>query len=205
MTRPIKDEFLERTDISRQRRYQLRKARDGRCKSCGKRLPRRKPTGGTGSTIFCEACRERRNARLRKGVVKSLLAAPTFPAPAIAVNWIYGAKAVRVVDGDTIDADVDVGFHFTSRQRLRLARVDAAEMNSRDPDERTRAAHTKEIVRLMVTDREILIKTSTSRIAADLLPQCFCDASRVRARSSAAGRVIVMAVDSLSLTRRMVS
>lgn len=39
----------------------------------------------------------------------------------------YAALVSNVVDGDTIDVIVDVGFKIQTRQRLRLARVDTPE------------------------------------------------------------------------------
>jgi micrococcal nuclease len=39
----------------------------------------------------------------------------------------YKADLIKVVDGDTIDVDVDLGFSVHTRQRLRYARVDAWE------------------------------------------------------------------------------
>lgn len=41
----------------------------------------------------------------------------------------YDAKVIRVVDGDTIDAMVNLGFNTYTHQRLRLARVDTPERN----------------------------------------------------------------------------
>jgi micrococcal nuclease len=42
----------------------------------------------------------------------------------------YKATILRVVDADTLDMEVDMGFHVTSRQRFRLARIDAPEMKT---------------------------------------------------------------------------
>ena len=39
----------------------------------------------------------------------------------------YKAKVARVVDGDTVDLDVDLGFHITIRLRGRLSNVDTPE------------------------------------------------------------------------------
>lgn len=39
----------------------------------------------------------------------------------------YPAKLVRVVDGDTVDLDVDLGFHLTARLRFRLKDIDTPE------------------------------------------------------------------------------
>jgi len=41
--------------------------------------------------------------------------------------YTYKAVIVRIVDGDTLDADVDLGFHMKTRQRFRLARIDTPE------------------------------------------------------------------------------
>jgi len=41
--------------------------------------------------------------------------------------WEFNAKVVRIVDGDTMDVDVDLGFYLTARKRLRLARIDTPE------------------------------------------------------------------------------
>lgn len=42
--------------------------------------------------------------------------------------WVYQAHRDRVVDGDTIDVVVDVGFRMRRTIRLRLAGVDTAEI-----------------------------------------------------------------------------
>lgn len=39
----------------------------------------------------------------------------------------YNAKIVNVVDGDTFDLDIDLGFHITIRERVRLLGVDTPE------------------------------------------------------------------------------
>ena len=48
-------------------------------------------------------------------------------------NYIYRAISARVVDGDTLDCDVDVGFHLTARLRLRLNRINTYELTAKDP------------------------------------------------------------------------
>lgn len=54
----INDELSDRTDVSRQRRYQLRKKRDGRCPSCGR--------PASPSYVHCEKCRQARNVKARE-------------------------------------------------------------------------------------------------------------------------------------------
>jgi endonuclease YncB( thermonuclease family) len=42
----------------------------------------------------------------------------------------YRAKITRVIDADTMDAVIDVGFRMTTHQRLRLLGVQAPEMST---------------------------------------------------------------------------
>jgi micrococcal nuclease len=45
--------------------------------------------------------------------------------------FVYRLKTVaKVVDGDTVDLDLDLGFSITLRQRVRLIGVDAPELRS---------------------------------------------------------------------------
>lgn len=42
----------------------------------------------------------------------------------------YTAKIIRVVDGDTIDVEIDLGFDIWHKTRLRLAHIDAFEQST---------------------------------------------------------------------------
>ena len=42
--------------------------------------------------------------------------------------YTYNAKCTRVVDGDTIDAEIDLGFDVKINKRIRLSGIDAPEI-----------------------------------------------------------------------------
>lgn len=44
--------------------------------------------------------------------------------------YTYEAKVVKVVDGDTVDLDIDLGFHIKVTKRVRLSFINAPEMNT---------------------------------------------------------------------------
>ena len=46
-------------------------------------------------------------------------------------------KINRVVDGDTIDVTLDLGFSLTKKERVRIAGVDTPEKRTRDKEEKT--------------------------------------------------------------------
>ena len=45
-------------------------------------------------------------------------------------------KINRVIDGDTVDVDIDLGFHLTISQRVRLKGINAAETRTLDLEEK---------------------------------------------------------------------
>lgn len=54
--------------------------------------------------------------------------------------YVYRATPLRVVDGDTVDLDIDLGFHVHRHERIRLAGIDAYEVRG---DERDRGLEAK--------------------------------------------------------------
>ena len=61
----------------------------------------------------------------------------------IAKMYRYKAKVVRVVDGDTIDAMIDLGFETWVKKRIRLAGIDAYESRTRDKVEKKKGLAAK--------------------------------------------------------------
>lgn len=62
--------------------------------------------------------------------------------------WQYRAQLDRVIDGDTVDLRVDLGFKTYKKIRVRLNGVDTAEIygTSRDSDEYKRGIEQKRFV-----------------------------------------------------------
>ena len=59
----------------------------------------------------------------------------------------YKCRIIKVVDGDTIDVDIDLGFSITlSNQRIRLQGVDTPESRTRDLEEKKFGLLAKEVV-----------------------------------------------------------
>ena len=88
-------------------------------------------------------------------------------------NYSYRAKIIRVVDGDTVDADIDLGFKVTSHQRLRLARIDTPELNSKDPQVRQNAVDATEFVRSKILNQTVFVVTTKSDLYGRYLAEIF--------------------------------
>jgi micrococcal nuclease len=50
----------------------------------------------------------------------------------------YKCNITRVVDGDTVDAEIDCGFDIIFKSRIRLYGIDSPESRTRDLDEKAR-------------------------------------------------------------------
>ena len=75
--------------------------------------------------------------------------------------YIYRIKSVgRVVDGDTIDADIDLGFDISLTKRIRLAGIDTPESRTRDLAEKALGFDAKNWLKHRLEDAEdIIIRT----------------------------------------------
>ena len=60
--------------------------------------------------------------------------------------YIYNAKLDRVVDGDTVDATVDLGFDTWKFIRIRLVGINTPESRTRDLEEKARGLAAKDFV-----------------------------------------------------------
>ena len=60
---------------------------------------------------------------------------------------IYSAKLVRVVDGDTADAMIDLGFNTWVKKRIRFFGVDTWESRTRNLEEKKKGLAAKDYVK----------------------------------------------------------
>ena len=73
----------------------------------------------------------------------------------------YRVKQVtKVVDGDTIDVDIDLGFSISYSQRLRLAGIDTPESRTTDKFEKSLGIESKDYLKSKLKDaKDIVVKT----------------------------------------------
>ena len=70
-------------------------------------------------------------------------------------KYIYRGKLERVVDGDTIDALIDVGFDIWIKKRIRYSGIDTWESRTRDLVEKQKGLQAK------ARNQELLMKVSS--------------------------------------------
>ena len=70
-------------------------------------------------------------------------------------KYIYRGKLERVVDGDTIDALIDVGFDIWVKKRIRYSGIDTWESRTRDLEEKAKGLEAK------ARNKELLMEISS--------------------------------------------
>ena len=66
----------------------------------------------------------------------------------------YKAKVVKVVDGDTIDVVIDLGFDITTKKRVRFSGVNTPECRTRDLKEKKKGLAAKARVKQILGENE---------------------------------------------------
>ena len=66
----------------------------------------------------------------------------------------YSCKLVRVVDGDTADAMIDLGFNVWVKERIRFYGVDTWESRTRDLEEKKKGLAAKEFVKKLLENSD---------------------------------------------------
>lgn len=66
----------------------------------------------------------------------------------------YNAKLIRVIDGDTIDAIIDLGFNVWVEKRIRLYGIDAPESRTRDLEEKKKGIESKKRLQELIEENK---------------------------------------------------
>ena len=75
--------------------------------------------------------------------------------------YIYKAKLDRVVDGDTIDVNIDLGFDVSVKKRVRFVGMNAPESRTRDLKEKARGLAAKDRVKAILAENPSFTLEST--------------------------------------------
>lgn len=80
----------------------------------------------------------------------------------------YRAKLVKVVDGDTVDVDIDLGFGvWLKDERVRIMGIDTPESRTSDKVEKVFGLAAKERLKQLV-EKDTILKTFASKSGEDM-------------------------------------
>ena len=93
-------------------------------------------------------------------------------------KYTYRVKAlVKIVDGDTFDCDIDLGFSvILAKQRIRLMGIDTWESRTRDKAEKAKGMLAKAFTKdLLENAKEITLKSHGKGKYGRVLGEVYCD------------------------------
>lgn len=92
-------------------------------------------------------------------------------------------KVTKILDGDTFDVDIDLGFNISYSQRIRLSGIDTPESRTRDLNEKKFGLEAKEYVKSLIDNAKLVVikteKPDSSEKYGRILGQVFLDGSEV--------------------------
>jgi micrococcal nuclease len=75
----------------------------------------------------------------------------------------YKGLVTRVVDGDTVDVSIDLGFKIYFKQRFRLLGIDAPELRRGNEESKMRGREATEWLKNRILNKAVLIQTEKDR------------------------------------------
>ena len=82
--------------------------------------------------------------------------------------WTYRAKVIKVIDGDTVDVDIDLGFGIWQKnERVRIMGIDTPESRTRNKIEKKFGLAAKAKLKLLLGKKTVL-KTTINKKGVDM-------------------------------------
>ena len=72
--------------------------------------------------------------------------------------YYYKVDILRVVDGDTVDVRLDLGFNVWHKCRVRMVGINAPESRTRDLEERKKGLAAKEYLKSILENQIMIFK-----------------------------------------------
>jgi|TARA_R100000084_G_C4655399_1_gene152510 micrococcal nuclease len=74
-------------------------------------------------------------------------------------KYTYDVEVKRVVDGDTVDVIIDLGFNTYIKRRIRMYGINAPESRTRDLEEKAKGLAAKKRLKEYVEENKIVMKS----------------------------------------------
>ena len=91
-------------------------------------------------------------------------------------------EIVKVVDGDTIDIVIDLGFNLSKKERVRLAGIDSPESRTKDLEEKELGLESKEFLKRRLEDGKasgLRVKTEKDGKYGRMLGWIYCGETNI--------------------------
>ena len=73
------------------------------------------------------------------------------------MDQVYKGKLLRIIDGDTIEAAIFLGFNISIKKKIRIAGINTPEIRSRKESEKQKAFAAKKRLEEMFVSKDLVI------------------------------------------------
>ena len=92
----------------------------------------------------------------------------------------YEVEVIRVIDGDTVDVNIDLGFStWLHSQRIRLANIDTPESRTKNDIEKFYGQLSKKFLSALLQNKEVTLQSHGKGKFGRILGTLFADGSNV--------------------------
>lgn len=92
------------------------------------------------------------------------------------MSYRYNVKVTRIVDGDTVDVDIDLGFGMVyKKQRVRMMGIDTPESRTRDLEEKFYGKQSKYHLEDLLKDQKVQLQSHDKGKFGRILGELFID------------------------------
>lgn len=102
-------------------------------------------------------------------------------------SFVYPFTLTKVINGDTIEGYVDLGFGISTKQRFRLQGIIAPSLRSRDKSELERAKAAKMWLQSRLVKKQIFLRSHKTPKFSKFLASIFVDGSNINDELLATG------------------
>lgn len=71
-------------------------------------------------------------------------------------QWLYKAKILDIYDGDTLSAEIDLGFNIKTNRKIRLYGINAPELRGKEKENGIRA---RNVLREWILNKDVIIES----------------------------------------------
>ena len=111
------------------------------------------------------------------------------------MKFYYGVEILRVVDGDTVDVRIDLGFDVWHKCRVRLMGINAPESRTRDKEEKERGLAAKDWLKeqfknMESMDMKVELQSHGKGKFGRILGEFFCNDVNINKQMVSSGHAV---------------
>jgi len=91
------------------------------------------------------------------------------------MDQTYKGKLLRIIDADTIEAAIFLGFNVSIKKRIRLIGINAPEIRTKDPNIKQKGLDAKAFLESLFKSKDLIIKSKGFDKYGRCLAEVFVD------------------------------